>query len=306
MKVLITGINGFIGRALSEKLTTFSNIEVFGLSKSENENSKITFFKTDVLNNEKVNAIFQENSFDVVCHLAALTAHSDIVDNKYKSLDINLNGTRNLLEAFNKYCVNATFIYTSTGKVYGKTNEMPITEKAIANPTNILGKSKYIAERMIDFYAVPYNKYIITRIFNVFGGSQKKNFIVPTIIDQIKTAGKLTLGNIDDKRDYLYIDDVIDALTGCILKKENFEAFNYVNIGSGIPLSVRDIIREFENVLGKSIYVEQDKGRMRFDETPVEFCDNTKLHSTVGWMPKYTLHNAIEKICAEAGLIKAE
>lgn len=304
MRVLITGINGFIGRALSAKLSELPDTEVFGLSRSGTPVPGVECFPADILSADEVNRLFSEQQFDVVCHLAALTAHSDIVDNKYGTLDINLTGTRNILTAFNRYCKNALFVYTSTGKVYGKTNEMPITENAVTNPTNILGKSKLITERLVDFYAEPGNSYLILRIFNIYGAKQRQDFIVPTIISQIKQSGCLTLGSLDDKRDYLYIDDLIAALSACIVRKEAFRSqVTYLNIGSGEPASVSDIIDEFENILGRPLHVMTDKSRMRNDETPVEYCDNSLITSLTGWKPEYDLHAGIYACCRDAGLI---
>ena len=301
MKVLITGINGFLGRAIAEEYLKRQNVEVTGIARSRG-NLPVTYYCVDILNGDGVEAVFRKGPYDVVIHLAALTAHEQIVDNKFAALDINLNGTRNILAAFNKYCRGGLFVYASTGKVYGDTNEMPITEKAVTYPTNILGKSKLITERLIDFYVQPNHKYLIARIFNIYGGDQKENFVVPTILKQLVTGSSLTLGSLTDQRDYLYIRDFTEAMVKCIDHCDRLEQFEILNFGSGVPQSVGDIVSAFEKSLGIQIFVTSDMKKMRRDEMPVEYCDNTKLRRLAGWEMTYTLETAIDEICREKGL----
>ncbi len=223
MKILITGASGFIGRSIIKNWVDNPDFSIFSLSRDDEFcPNGVTTLVGDVLDMASLEAVFSLHEFDIVIHLAAITAHKDIVDNKYSTLATNLQGTMNVLDCFNRYCKNAQFIYTSTGKVYGNTNEMPISEKAQVNPTNILGKSKYIAERLVDFYAIPENKYLICRIFNIFGENQKKSFVIPTILEQIKEGHDLVLGNLEDKRDYLYVDDLVSGIQSCIYHKDDF------------------------------------------------------------------------------------
>lgn len=301
MRVLITGVNGFFGKAITEEYLDRGDVEVVGIAR-EKGGLPIRYHLADVLDSEAVADAFRGQPFDVVVHLAALTAHSQIVDNKYEALDINMSGTRNLLAAFNQHCPEGLFVYASSGKVYGETDEMPITERAVTNPTNVLGKSKLIAERLIDFYAQPGHKYLIARIFNIYGGDQKDNFVVPTIVRQLKEGNILMMGNLTDQRDYLYIKDFIKAMVGCIGHRDRLGQFEVVNIGSGVPISVRDIIGAFEGSLGIHIDVRQDAAKFRNDETLQEYCDNSRLRELADWVPQYTLASAIDEICREEGL----
>lgn len=302
MRILITGITGFIGRKLAHFLSCDKEMELYGLSNEPMNDDRITFFLGDILNKEFVTKLFRDYRFNAVIHLAAITAHKDIVDNRWETFDINLRGTQNLLEGFNQYCEGGIFLYTSTGKVYGKTNEMPITEKALVKPTNILGKSKRITEEVIDFYAIPQNKYIICRIFNIYGEFQRRSFIVPTIIDQLGEA-TIKLGSLSDKRDYLYIDDLIEALISCIRYKDRFANVDHVNIGSGFPADVSDILTEIGSLLNRELCVETEESRLRTDETPLEYCSHEKLTELTGWQPHYTLHTGLKKTLEAEGII---
>lgn len=307
MKLLITGAGGFIGRNLIERLKHISNIDIYTISRiSIMPESSVTNYCCDILDEHAVYKIFEQQTFDVVIHLAALTAHEDIINNKNLALRTNLRGTENIIGAFNRFCRNAVFYYASSGKVYGRTNEMPITEYAIERPTTILGKGKYITERIIEFYAedVESNKYTIMRIFNVYGGGQRENFIVPTLLKQLSKGNQLELGNIYDKRDYLYIEDLISAIEALVRNRQRLSHFEIVNIGSGIPISVEDIVKELKRILNrKEIEIGISKQRMRSDETEVEYCNTKKLYELTGWEKKFDLHAGLTETCRQQGLL---
>ena len=303
MNALITGANGFIGKHLIDRWIMLDDVRIFALTRVDNNKwEKIHHLTADVLDEYAIDNIFQEHEFDVVVHLAALTEHDAIVNHKYDTFDVNLRGTTNILKAFNKYCKDALFVFASTGKVYGKTNELPITEHALTNPTNILGKSKRIVEEVIDFYAEPYNKYLICRIFNVFGEYQKRNFVLPTIIEQLDEE-KICLGNTRDFRDYIYIDDCVNALLACINSQEKLSNVDIINIGSGEPISVLDIMDVVRCLTGKELKVMVEEKRKRKDETFAEYCDNSKLVNLSGWCKEFSLEAAIEKTLKAEGIL---
>ncbi len=295
MRILVTGASGFIGSGIVRMFRDDIGGEVFALSRSRCPDIGITPIEADILDFKVVNSLFERFHFDVVIHLAAITTHKDIVDNKFQTFDINLKGTENLLKAFNSHCNSAVFFYASTGKVYGDTDEMPISESATTKPMNILGKTKRITEEVIDFYAQPSNRYIIGRIFNVYGEHQKPNFIVPTILSQLENK-YIKLGNVTDKRDYLYIDDLLRAIVSCVLNRDKFAPVDYVNIGSGQPISVNDILHELEKIIGRKIEVQVDSSRFRKDETVIEFCSNDKLMRLTGWKQNVPLKDGLKRV----------
>lgn len=302
MRVLITGAGGFIGRNLITALLGEADTEVVALSRSGLDIPGVRVYPCDILNRGAVESVFRENQFDCVIHLAAITAHSEIVDNRMKTFETNLQGTINLLNSFNTYCRGGQFIYASTGKVYGKTNEMPISENALVNPTNILGKTKRITEEVIEFYAQPENRYLILRIFNIYGEGQRSHFVLPTILAQLEQE-HIQLGSLKDFRDYLYVDDLIDAFKACIASPAKFSNVDHVNIGSGEPACVADILREIEKLIGRKLKVTVDQSKFRHDETPVEFCNHSKLTAQTGWTPRYSLADGVEKTLRANGVI---
>lgn len=306
MKLLLTGANGFIGRNLIKRLKCIQGMEIYAISrKSMNVESAVTNYCCDILDREKIFGIFEKHSFDAVVHLAALTAHEEIIDNKYLSLGINIKGTENIVCAFNQFCSNAVFLYASSGKVYGRTNEMPITENAVTRPTTILGKGKYITERILDFYAdIESNKYVAMRIFNIYGGDQKENFVVPTLLKQLSKGNRLELGNIYDKRDYLYIDDLVSAIESLINSRQKLSGFEVINIGSGEPVSVEEIIEELKRIMNLSeIDITIMEERKRYDETEIEYCSIKKLQELTGWRRSFDLRAGLTETCRRYGMV---
>lgn len=288
MKILITGINGFIGAPLSKKLSSLGH-EVSGI---ENKNGGI-------LNKKTVEKAV--DNADVVIHLAAITAHDAIVRKKFETLETNFAGTKNVLEAFSNSKSAKKFIYASTGKVYGKIIRLPIDEDHPTSPINILGKSKLLTERLIDFYASakPNKEFIVFRIFQVFGPNQKNNFLVSAILSQINLEKKeITLGDIHAKRDYVYIDDLIDAFARAVEKKPQ-EGLSIYNICTGVGSSARDIIHLIEKILGRKIKIKVDKNLLRKDEMNEEYGSNLKAKKSLGWKPFIDLESGLRKMMKE-------
>lgn len=305
MKILITGANGFIGKYLCEALCKTN--EIVGIGFGDADIKKIKYFNIDITNYSLLEKIFKNNSFDAVYHFAGVTFHDDIVNKKSNTLHISLKGTENIITLFNKYCNNAVFLYTSTGKVYGGGDIQPISETTHPKPVNALGKSKYMTERLIDYYSEDNktNKFVIFRMFNIYGYGQRDSFVIPHIIKFIKENKVIPLGNLNDYRDYLYIDDLIECFVAVAnsrmaMQKENLSIYN---IGSGKAYCVQDILDIIEKKLGKKIEIEINESRQRKDETETEYSDSSKIKSVIGWEAHTSLEDGINKILEREELI---
>lgn len=291
MKILITGINGFIGKHLAANLVQRGHF-VIGLSRGECSSICSEYIQGDVLDKTMVEKTIKKAAqVDVIVHLAALTSHQDIVDDKYKTLETNINSMRNVLEVFQRFPIKK-IIYSSTGKVYGKTLSVPITEEHNPQPLNILGKAKLITERLADFYAE--KPIVIFRIFNIYGPGQKDGFLLPTILKQIKLNDTITLGDIKAKRDYTYIDDLIQAFILAI-EKEMPLGISTFNICSQKGTNAEEIVRLLEELTGKKINIQINQNLLRSDEMNIEYGSYSKAERILGWKPKYTLKEGLKK-----------
>ena len=302
MRVFITGVTGFIGKKLAEHLV-HAGIEVIGLSK-HNLKSPLPYEVVvgDVLDTRIIEPIV--NTVDCVVHLAAITTHNEIVNNRSRADEVNLLGTKNVLDSFNKSKRAIIFIYASTGKVYGRIQELPITEHHPTNPLNILGESKLETEQLIHNNCTSEKSYIILRIFNVYGEGQKENFLIPTIINQFKKRQKkIILGNVKVQRDYLYIDDVLSLIIRIINTESISTGLQKYNVCSGKPVSPQQIVGEIEKILGEKVEIETDKNRFRFDEEEIEYGSYKKTKDRFKWEPQVVLNEGLKKVLLENELL---
>ncbi len=294
--ILITGSEGFIGGHLVSHLVK-TGYKVYGIDRCTNlyfQHDHYHLRNIDILDVRQLAEFVCGQNFDAIVHLAALTTHDEMVNQKSKTLQINIQGTINLLEAYQRSGAGM-FIYASTGKVYGSIQKNPISEDHPTNPLNILGKSKIIAENLIDFYSLDSpGQTVILRIFNVYGPRQRDHFLVPTILSQLANGNPaITLGNIQDKRDYIYVADVADAMA-LMLDKDFSKNMQIFNVGSGTALTAADIVREVGKIIGREIDISVDTSRFRKDECPVEYADTQKL-SVLGWQPANSLREGLAK-----------
>ena len=270
-KILITGTSGFIGSHLIKKLPNH-------ISALENGGKNIDLrFRNEVLKLSKVNTVI---------HLAGkIPSEKNFSQNIF--FEHNVLGTLNVLE----YCVEKKIkklIYVSS-YVYGDSKNNPINEKEIIQPHNVYTKSKVLAEELCKIYGKKFGiNIIILRPFNIFGNSLKNNFLISNILKSIKNNKPITIVNKNDERDYLYIDDFVDAIIKVIDYDCNYEIFN---VGSGECISFEKLINLFEQKSGKKVkkVIKSSKVHIRKIQA-----DITKINKKTGWKPRYSLEEGIE------------
>src|SRR3989338_717910 len=238
--VFISGINVFIGTQCA-RVFLKDGYSVVGAGRDEAATLEgVGYHQCDVRDLRCVQSASRGG--DIFIHLAAVTEHHAIVNDPITTLLINWEGTKTALDSFieNK---GKHFIFSSTGKVYGEYGEkdLPLTEEIPPRPLSILGKSKYIAERLIDYYARIYPDRIFTilRVFNVYGAGQKETFLVPTILKQVK-GGKtiIELKDVDAQRDYVHINDVVNAIK-LVAEKNTKQGASVFNVSTNTPTSAK-------------------------------------------------------------------
>lgn len=294
MRILITGINGFIGHYLGQALVERGHW-VCGLGRDKKCVINISKYYSGSVLDKKL-AEKATRDVEVVVHLAALTSHRDIVENKFETLETNFLGTKNVLDVFLKSKKLKKFFYSSTGKVYGRIVRLPISEEHPTNPQNLLGKSKLITEKLIDFYNDNQKEFIIFRIFNIYGTGQSDNFLVPTILTQLaKGKSEIMLGNIEARRDYVYIDDLVNAFTLAIEKK-GYLGVSIYNICTGIGSSAAEIVKIISKIKGIDIKVKSNPALIRRDEMKDEYGSYEKAERILGWKPNVSLKEGLRKL----------
>jgi len=260
-KVIITGGKGFLGKKLEELLKEKYDIFVFGRPER------------DITKTED----FEDLGADYIIHLAAITRGQD----KKEMFNINVQGTFNVLEFCKR--TNAKLVFTSSAAVYGNAKS-PIKEDTFLNPTSPYGLTKLLGEKLCGFYNQNYNtQIVILRLFNMYGPGQHKGFVIPDIISQLKNE-KIIIKNSLSKRDFVYVDDVAEA----IKKSINVSSFEIINIGLGKGYSIQELAKK----IAKGKRVETSFSREGEDI----YANLSKAKKVLDWQPKINLDEGLKRM----------
>lgn len=275
MVIGITGGRGFVGSHVVKKLKEI-NHKVFYIRRNKHNNRYI-------LDNK-----FQ---FDWIFHFGALLPDKTNKSSMY--FESNVNTTLQLIEYIKEKKIKLLYL---SSYVYGNPNYLPVDEKHEINPTNSYSESKYICERILTQYSNLYNlQIIILRPFNIYGKNQSTSFLIPKIMEGIK-KGKLTLNDPNPKRDFIYINDVIDLITQIIEK--NLPGCNKFNMGSGTSISVHDLFKIISKLMKTKPKINYTNVK-RNDEILDLFADMKKTTSHFNWKPKFSIEDGIKDMLNE-------
>ena len=301
MKVLITGIDGFVAGYLSEYLLK-NDYDVYGTTIKESyKNARIKILKMNLLDVGNVNNVIKNISPDMIFHLAGQSAVGLSWQKPVLTIDVNVNGTLNLLEAVKNSNVNSKILIVGSSDQYGiiKPENCPIKETQPQIPQSPYGISKKTQEEIGKLYVKAYNMNIIfVRAFNHIGARQSENFVVPDFASKIVKIEKganpvLKVGNLDALRDFT---DVRDIVRGYVMLLENGNIGESYNIGSGNVVKVKDILEKLVSLSNKEIKIEIDKEKFRPVDVPIVQCDNAKIRKDTEWIPEISIDETLKDV----------
>lgn len=288
MRILITGIGGFVGNILHSMLRDM-NYEVYGIDFFSTDKNIVKINITDPV---AIQDAMIKISPDFILHLAAISRVD--LNEPQNIFNVNVNGTLNLLSACLKLREKPKIIVVSSSQVYGipENNTQSLNENADIKPVNLYGASKAAAENIAMAF---YNEFdlpvVIARPFNHTGKGQSEHFIIPKLIQAYKKKQKkLTIGNTDISRDYLDVRDVVNAY---IKIMQNFHPGEVYNISSGESISLSDIISIIENLSDHKLNIVPDKELFRKNEIVNIRGDSSKIIKETGWEPKYDINETL-------------
>jgi UDP-glucose 4-epimerase len=312
--ILVTGAAGFIGSNLISVLANNKKYKLIltdrkgsrdGATKvSESSNQRFNMQYLDITDRESIFRLFKNNKVDMCVHLAAVVNVEDSIKYPDKTMDVNVKGTINILEA----CANnhvENFVFASSAAVYGHPMKIPITEKHQLNPISPYGVSKLLAEKHVTSYmnSKQIRNTISLRIFNVYGDIQFDNGSVIT-----KFAKRLSLGlppviygTGSQKRDFVSIKDVVNAILLSIKAMEErsdlLESASPLifNIGTGVATTIKDLCHQMISLSGLDLEPFYKEGSNEADIN--ESCaDITKGKKFLNFFPKTNLAKDLERI----------
>ena len=290
MKALITGSEGFVGTYLRAELEDHG-YEVVGADLVEGPRTR----RVDLLDAQSVFALMREERPDAVFHLAAQADVGQSWKRPQLTMEVNVVGAINVLEAVRAVSPQHTRVLTvGSSDQYGAlgANGACVTEETPLRPMTPYAISKRAQEEMSALYVRSYGMYICaTRSFNHGGAGQRTGFMIPDFASGIVAVERgerdeLLVGNLEAKRDYTHVKDIVRAYRLIVERGRSGEAYN---VGSGTVHSAQEVLDMLRDMAGCHVPVRQDPSRMRPSDTPVIRCDHTKLTNDTGWEPELPL-----------------
>lgn len=298
-KALITGMSGFVGHYLKEALGLKGYL-VYGTCLSGEKYEQLPqYYAMNLLNKEQVVNVLSECQPDEIYHLAGQSSVALSWSKPTLTMNINVNGTINLLEAIKEFCPNTKVLIVGSSDEYGpvKKEDCPVNEEHQLNPVSPYGVSKMTQEKIAQIYAKAYRlNVIMVRPFNHIGAMQAKGFVVSDFASKVAAIEKgkiepvLKVGNLHSYRDFTDVEDVVEAYIQILDKGISGEVYN---VGSGKAIEIQEILNTLVSMSNAKIKVEVDDGLYRPVDVPLVVCDNTKLKQVTGWELKKELKNTL-------------
>ncbi len=247
----------------------------------------------DVTDGEAVRGEVRAFQPDACIHLAAISAIPAAQSDPDAAWRVNLGGTLTLARALAAEAPGCTLLFVSTADAYGQSFKQggTLDESAALNPMNTYGATKAAADLALGAMAHAGLRIIRVRAFNHTGPGQSTAFVVPAFARQVAriAAGlqpaRLQVGALDPLRDFLDVRDVCAAYALCLQHAGSIASGTIINIASGTPRRVGDVLNELLTVAGVVAEVEVDTARLRPSDIPLAAGNPARAHDMLGWTP---------------------
>ena len=302
--VLVTGGGGFIGSRLCERLgQSGATVRAFVRYTSRAEIGLLRFLEPDILKKVEIirgdlrdfSAVEQASrGVDIVFHLGALISIPYSYVHPVETVQTNVLGTLNILEACRKS--GAKLVHTSTSEVYGTALRVPIDEDHPLQGQSPYSASKIGADKLVESYFRSFGLPTVTvRPFNTYGPGQSTRAVIPTIVTQALAGGVVRLGNLDAIRDFTYLDDTVEGFL-LTAQADTWNGETY-NLGSGEEISIGAIAALIFRLMGKQAEIQLAKSRLRPEQSEVLrlISDNRKAKLELGWQPTVGMEEGLQR-----------
>lgn len=286
-KMLITGVNGFIGSAAKKFFNKTYN--VYGLDMFGNANERTYIMNMSC---DSIKDIILKIDPDIILHAAGGANVLNSVENPKEDFENSVQAFYSLLESVRAVCKGCTVVFLSSAAVYGNAKKLPITETSELRPISPYGLHKVICENIVKYYRNVYDMDIrVLRIFSVYGPGLRKQ-IMWDMFQKYISHGKIELcGTGDEARDFIYIGDLLQSIDIVLNADKKREQYIY-NVANGEAITIQKVSHIFSNLIcGKDIVVFNNMERS--GDPDVWMADISKIID-LGYYRKMPLEQGIK------------
>ena len=302
-KALIIGAGGFVGSYLIDCLHDEFHMDVYAtkLKGTELSHPSAQVYDLDILSKEDLVELLYNIRPDYIFHLAAQSSVSVAWKNPMMTIDVNIKGSVNVMDAVRELYYKPRILVIGSGEEYGhiKEGETPISEETVLRPGNIYAATKACQNMIGSIYAKAYDmEMMLVRAFNHVGPGQAPLFVVSDFCKQTAEIEKgmkepvIHVGNLSARRDFTDVRDVVRAYALLVMKGTAGETYN---VGSGNAMAIQDILDMIVGMSSADIAVEIDENKIRPVHVPVIEADITKINRETGWKPVISIEQTIRE-----------
>ena len=297
MKALIFGIGGFVGRYLTEELKAHG-YEVAGSDIMPSCGLEgVGYHEGDLLNAEFVAGLVEKVKPDAIVNLAAISSVGASWKIPQTTIQVNVVGALNILEAAGKHARDAQILFIGSSEEYSQ-KDGAINESDPLCGNNPYGISKMTQEQFVECYRARYGlKIHYVRPFNHTGIGQRDSFVLPSFCKQAADLeasgipGEIRVGNLTAKRDFSDVRDIVRAYR---MRLESPDDRVIYNVGSGKAYGLDEMLDYIVSLCTTDVKVVVDQERFRPIDTPIVLCDNSLIKEKLGWEPEYSIFDTLK------------
>ena len=287
-RIAITGCSGFVGQWLRRRIEQESSDVVLPILSRAGQDIRDAKAAADAIQSARP---------DVVIHLAAIAAPLQAREAPAEAWDVNVLGTLNLATAVKRYAPIARLLYIGSSEAYGASfthTTGPIREDAVLEPRSVYGSTKAVADLLVGQLAQEGLRALRLRPFNHTGPGQSADYVVSSfarqiaLIEQGKQEPVIQVGNLEAERDFLDVRDVVDAYLAASKEVVHADG-SAINIATGHPVKIADILTALLAIASVPIRVEVDPGRFRANDVPRASGSIERAASILNWRPTIDL-----------------
>ena len=298
-KVLIFGYGGFVGPYLAKEFLGDKYTVVGSDINPSTVLKDVKFVECNILDAVKVKETILEFLPDLIINLAAISSVALSWEEPSKTISINVVGSLNILDAAKFLSNKPKILFVGSSEEYAICDK-PIKESNTTDANNPYGISKLFLEKLVKLYKQKYGmKIYCVRSFNHTGVGQKEQFALPSFCKQVaeivKTgkARKIYVGNLDVKRDFSDVRDIVRAYKMIIESNDDETIYN---LGSGKAYLLSELLEYIISLSKLEIKVIRDEKKYRPNDNPIVCCDNTLIKSRLGWKPEFSIKDTLKEM----------